>query len=78
LAVEGTLNISRAFKDLTKLFEVLVHVLLFDGIISFLLGRNFLSTDTAKLDKFGAGRSKRVGPIAWTFGLSNTTGNFIE
>jgi hypothetical protein len=60
------------------LFEVLVCVLLFDGVTSFLLGRDFLSTDTAKLDKFGARRAKRVGPITWTFGLSNTTGNFIE
>jgi hypothetical protein len=66
------------FKDLTELFEVLVHVLLFDGVISFLLGRGFLSTGTAKLDKFGAGGAKRVGPIASTFGLSNTTGYFIE
>ena len=60
------------------MFEVLVRVLLFDGVISFLLGRDFLSTDTAKLNKFGAGRAKRVGPITWTFGLSNITCNFIE
>jgi len=60
------------------MFEVLVRVLLFDDVISLLLGRDFFSTGTAKLDKFGAGRTKRVGPIIWTFGLSNTTGNFIE
>lgn len=66
------------FEDLTELFEVLVQVLFFDGVVSFLLSRDFFSTDTAKLDKFGAGRTKRVGPITWTFGMSNTTGNFIE
>jgi hypothetical protein len=60
------------------LFEVLVRVLLFDGVTSFLLSRDFLSTDTAKLDKFGAGRAKRVGPITRTFGLRNTTGDFVE
>lgn len=60
------------------MFEVLVHVLLFDGVISLLLGRDFLRTDTTKLDKFGTGRAKRVGPITWTFGLRNTTGNSIE
>jgi len=60
------------------LFKVLVCVLLFDGVVSFLLGRDFLSTDTAKLDKFGTGRAKRVGPITWTFSMSNATGNFIE
>jgi hypothetical protein len=38
LAVEGTLNISGAFEDLTELFEVLVHVLLFNGVMSFVLG----------------------------------------
>jgi hypothetical protein len=60
------------------LFEVLVRVLLFDGIVAFLLGRDFLSTDTAKFDKFGAGRAKRVGPITWTLGLRNAAGNFVE
>jgi hypothetical protein len=66
------------FEDLTELFEVLVQVLLFDGVITFFLGRNFLSTDTAKLDEFGTGRAKRIGPFTWTFGLGNTTSNFIE
>lgn len=44
----------------TELFEVLVHVL-FDGVMSILLGRDFLSTDTAELDKFSVGRARRVG-----------------
>jgi hypothetical protein len=60
------------------LLEVLVHILLFDGVTSFLLGRGFLSTDTAKLDKFGASRAKRVGPITWTLSMSNATGDFIK
>jgi hypothetical protein len=78
LAVEGTPNVSGAFEDLTKLFEILVHVLLFNGVVSFLLGRNFFSTDTAEFDKSGAGGAKWVWPIAWTFGVSNTTSDFIE
>jgi hypothetical protein len=58
LAVEGTPDVRGAFKDLTKLFEILVHVLFFNGVVSLLLGRDFLSTNTAKLDKSGTGRTK--------------------
>jgi hypothetical protein len=55
LAIKGTPNISSALKDLAKLFEVLVYVFLFNGVVSFVLGGDILCAGTTKLNKFDAG-----------------------
>ena len=77
MAVEGAPDVSGAFEDLTELFEILVHVF-FDGVVSFLLGGDFLCTGTTKLDKFGAGSAKRIRPFTRTLRLSYIAGNFVE
>jgi len=64
-------------EDLSKLFEVLVHILLFDDE-PFLLCRDFFSASTAKLDKFATSSALRVRPIVRTFGLCYTTGNLVK
>jgi hypothetical protein len=78
LAVEGALNVSCVLEDLPRVFEVLVHILLFNNCMPFLLGRDFFSASTAKLHKFATSSTQRVGPLVWTFGLSYATGNLIE
>jgi hypothetical protein len=78
LAVEGAPDVSGAFEDLTELFEILVHVFFFDGVVSFLLGGDFLCTGTTKLDKFSAGSAKRIRPFTRTLRLSYIAGNFVE
>jgi hypothetical protein len=52
LAVEGALNVSCVLKDLSRLFEALVHILLFYNGAPFLLGTDFFSASTAKFNKF--------------------------
>jgi hypothetical protein len=47
LAIEWTPDVSGTFEDLTELFEVLVHIFLFDGVAPFLLGGHFLCAGTA-------------------------------
>lgn len=60
------------------MFEVLAHILLFNNGMPFLLGRDFFSASTAKLNKFATSSTQRVRPLVWTFGLSDTTGNLVE
>lgn len=60
------------------MFEILVHILLFNNGMPFLLGRGLFSTSTAKLNKFATSSTQRVRPLVWTLGLSNATGNFVE
>ena len=60
------------------MFEVLIHILLFDNGMPFLLGRDFFSASTAKLYKFPTSSTQRVRPLVWPFGLSHTTSNLVK
>lgn len=60
------------------MFEILVHILLFNNGMPLLLGRDLFGTSTAKFNKFATSRTQRVRPLVWTLGLSDTTGNLVE
>ena len=78
MAVEGALNVSCVLEDLPGGFEVLVHILLFNNSMPFLLSRDFFSASTAKLDEFPTSSTQRVRPLVRAFGLSYTTSNLVK
>jgi len=78
LAIKGTPNVSGAFEDLAKLFKVLVHVFLFNGVMSFLLGGDIFCAGTTKLNKFDACSAQGVRPFTRAFSLGYTARDFVE
>ena len=60
------------------MFEVLVHILLFNNSMAFLLGRDFFSASTAKLYKLPTSSTQRVRPLVWTFSLRYTASNLVK